>query len=186
MDRRIKYTKNVIKETFLSLLEEKDINKITVSELCIKADINRATFYRYYLDVYDLLEKIQEEFVDNLKESINNKSFNDSISTFCHGLLEVLLNEKKLAKIMFNNTNNLNFLNDILEITYNHCYSNWKSIFPDLDDQDIEYASIFMFNGALGIINYWIKNDFDKDIEEVSKLVEKLCYNGIKKFIYNK
>ena len=34
MDRRIKYTKKVIKDTFLELLEEKDINKITVSEIC--------------------------------------------------------------------------------------------------------------------------------------------------------
>ena len=61
MDRRVKYTKNIIKESFVELLRKKDINKITVSELCEKADINRATFYRYYIDVYDLLEKIGQE-----------------------------------------------------------------------------------------------------------------------------
>ena len=55
MDRRIKYTKKIIKETFINLLEKKDLNKITVSEICKIADINRSTFYRYYLDVYDLL-----------------------------------------------------------------------------------------------------------------------------------
>ena len=53
MDRRIKYTKKIIKDCFFELLSEKDINKITVSELCNKADINRATFYRYYIDIYD-------------------------------------------------------------------------------------------------------------------------------------
>ena len=67
MDRRIKYTKKTIKDTFISLLSEKDIKKITVSEICKLADINRATFYRYYLDVYDLLDKIQEEFIEELK-----------------------------------------------------------------------------------------------------------------------
>ena len=46
MDRRIKYTKNIIKTTFLKKLEEKEINKITVSEICKEADVNRATFYR--------------------------------------------------------------------------------------------------------------------------------------------
>ena len=56
MDRRVKYTKKVIKDTFIDLLSEKDINKVTVSEICKIADINRATFYRYYLDVFDLLE----------------------------------------------------------------------------------------------------------------------------------
>ena len=53
MDRRVKYTKMIIRETFINLLEKKNINKITVSEICKEADINRATFYRYYLDVYD-------------------------------------------------------------------------------------------------------------------------------------
>ena len=67
MDRRVKYTKNIIKTTFLKKLEEKDINKITVSEICKDADVNRATFYRYYLDVYDLLDNIETEFVDNLR-----------------------------------------------------------------------------------------------------------------------
>ena len=56
MDRRTKYTKNIIKETFIDLLSEKDISKVSVSEICKIADINRATFYRYYLDVFDLLD----------------------------------------------------------------------------------------------------------------------------------
>ena len=47
MDRRIKYTKKVIKDTFLELMDEKDINKISISEICKISDINRATFYRY-------------------------------------------------------------------------------------------------------------------------------------------
>ena len=66
MDRRTKYTQKVIKETFINLLEEKEITKITVSEICKIADINRATFYRYYLDVYDLLSNIQKEMAANL------------------------------------------------------------------------------------------------------------------------
>ena len=55
MDRRVKYTKKVIKDTFLSLLEKKNISNISVKELCEMADINRGTFYRYYIDIYDLL-----------------------------------------------------------------------------------------------------------------------------------
>ena len=51
MDRRVKYTKKVIKDTFLSLLEEKDITNISVKELCEVADVNRGTFYRYYEDI---------------------------------------------------------------------------------------------------------------------------------------
>lgn len=186
MDRRVKYTKRMIKETFLSLLERKDINKITVSEICTIADINRATFYRYYLDIYDLFDKIQEDFVEKLKISISTVDDNFTIFSFSRGLLEVLLEEKELAKIIFNINNNLIFLNDILEIAYNNCYNNWKKDLPNTSDEDIGYAAIFIFNGALGIINFWIKNNFDKDIDEIALLIQNLSYSGIKKFIYNK
>ena len=57
MDRRVKYTKSTIEDTFLNLLEKKDIGEITVTEICEKADINRATFYRYYIDIYELIKK---------------------------------------------------------------------------------------------------------------------------------
>ena len=52
IDRRTKYTLDVIKDTVLKLSEKKEINKITVTEICKIADINRATFYKYYRDIY--------------------------------------------------------------------------------------------------------------------------------------
>lgn len=57
MDRRTKYTLTTIKDSMLKLMEKKEISKITVTELCNLADINRATFYKYYVDIYDLIEK---------------------------------------------------------------------------------------------------------------------------------
>lgn len=186
MDRRVKYTKMVIKDTFLSLLNKKDLNKITVSEICTIADINRATFYRYYVDIYDLFRKTQEDFAEKLKLSISNNEQDYTVSSFCKGLLNVLLEEKELAKIIFNINNNLIFLDDILEIAYTNCFNNWNKIYQNVSSEDVEYATIFIFNGALGIINYWIKNDFDKDIDELSDMIEKLSYVGIRKFISDK
>ena len=184
MDRRVKYTKSVIKETFITLLEEKEIKKITVSELCSIADINRATFYRYYLDIYDLYDKIQDEFVGELKEIIiNDHDNNISTSILVKKLLEALLKEKKLAKIIFNKKNNLLFIDDILAISYKYSRDAWLKKNPNLDERDIEYASVFLFNAALGVINYWIENDFCGDPEQIGNMVEQLSIYGIKKYL---
>ena len=59
-DARVRYSKMIIQSNFVSLLKQKPMNKITVKELCEMADINRATFYKYYMDFYDLMEKIEE------------------------------------------------------------------------------------------------------------------------------
>lgn len=183
MDRRTKYTKNIIKNTFLSLLEEKEIKKITVSEICKISDINRATFYHYYLDVYDLLDKIQKDFLEELKIASQNEDIT-SVSTFSKELLNVVISNKELVRILFNTNNNLYFLNDILNIAYEKCKTRWLQDIPNLSEEDIEYASAFIFNGALGIINFWVKNDFDKDVNEISTIIEQLSYYGTKKFIY--
>ena len=45
-------SKRMIKQAFLSLIKEKDISKITVTELVERADLNRATFYAHYPDIY--------------------------------------------------------------------------------------------------------------------------------------
>ncbi len=185
MDRRIKYTKKVIKDTFITLLETKEINKITVSEICKLADINRATFYRYYLDVYDLLDKIEEEFVSTLKTANENVNDGYTIYSFAKPMLSVFLDNKKLVKILFSNKN-YSFLEEILNIAYIRCKDKWEKDLKGVSSEDIEYASVYIFNGALGVINYWISNDFDKDINEISSIIENLSYYGIKTYIYDK
>ena len=47
----------------------------------------------------------------------------------------------------------------------------------------MEYATVFIFNGALGVINFWIQNDFNKDIDEIANTIEQLSENGTKNYI---
>ena len=186
MDRRIKYTKKVIKESFFELLEEKDITKVTVSELCEKADINRATFYRYYIDIFDLLEKIKEEFVKEIQDSYKDfTSEQKALYDYVLALLQVCSNNKKLVKILFSTKQSNYFLDEILQDAYERCKARWEKDIKDIKEEDEEYATVFIFNGTLGIVNYWIQNNFDKDIEDVARSVIELSYYGTNKFIYN-
>ena len=70
-DARVRYTKMVIKNSFVKLLQSKPLSKITVKEICDLSEINRATFYKYYCDPYDLLEKIEFEFLDELQNNVS-------------------------------------------------------------------------------------------------------------------
>lgn len=186
MDRRTRYTQSIIKETLIELLKTKDIKKITVSEICEKADINRATFYRYYLDVYDLLEKIEEDLVEELKLATEEDA-DYTVSTFAKALLTSFAQNKDLAKVLFfTNNNSVYFLNDITSLAYEKCKIKWQRDIPNLPEEDIEYAASFIFNGALGIVHYWILNDFDKSVDELSHIIEQLAYYGTTRFIYKK
>ena len=54
LDARKRYTQMILKQSFLKLLKEKPVNKITVKELCELSQINRATFYTHYSDCFAL------------------------------------------------------------------------------------------------------------------------------------
>ena len=81
MNRKIQMTKRCIRLALFECLKEKDINKITISSLCEKADINRSTFYKYYGSQYDVIKEMEQEVnVDNefpkqvlALDSINNQ-----------------------------------------------------------------------------------------------------------------
>lgn len=65
-DRRIIKTEQAIKTVFIELMTEQGFTKVTVKQIIERAKINRGTFYLHYLDKYDLLDKVEEELLQDL------------------------------------------------------------------------------------------------------------------------
>ena len=65
-DRRVRRTKKLLTQALTQLLQEKQAKEITVKELTELADMNRGTFYLYYKDIFDMLEKIEDSLFEAL------------------------------------------------------------------------------------------------------------------------
>lgn len=76
-DRRVVRTKKAIKNAHLSLMEEKDISDITISELTRKAGINRRTFYTHYRSVSEIIDEIESDMVSLLGEIVLKVDLNN-------------------------------------------------------------------------------------------------------------
>ncbi len=87
-DRRTRRTLNAIRDAFIQLVTEKGFDKVAIRDLCNAANINRATFYRYYTDKYDLAERLTDLlFIDlpyNKPEEIKQDPFGVVIQMFEH------------------------------------------------------------------------------------------------------
>ena len=57
------FTRKAIMQTFLHILKNKSLDRITVKDICEQCEINRNTFYYYFKDIYDVLEAIFEDEV---------------------------------------------------------------------------------------------------------------------------
>ena len=62
-DRRTLKTRKAIYNVFIDLLTQKELHKVTVQEISDTADINRTTFYKHFLDVYDLYDKLEQDIL---------------------------------------------------------------------------------------------------------------------------
>ena len=66
-------TRTNLREAFWELYAEKSIEKITVREITDRAGYNRATFYLYYRDVYDVLEQVEDTVVGGIESLVNDR-----------------------------------------------------------------------------------------------------------------
>jgi AcrR family transcriptional regulator len=173
-DRRVKYTKMVLKESFINLLEKKDISQITVKEICEDADINRATFYSHYTDVYDLLKKIENELLENVNvylSQLYHKEVNETQLT--EKIFTYIKENAKLCRLLLSERGDLSFQKKIMILVYD-------KIINDLTDnsnisrEDAEYVYSFAITGCVGIVQKWLDEDMKKSPRFMAEMVLKL------------
>ncbi|NQX60832.1 TetR/AcrR family transcriptional regulator [Paenibacillus qinlingensis] len=72
IDPRVLRTRQLLKDAFIELLQEMDIEKISVNRIAERATINRVTFYLHYRDIPDMLEKMADEMIEDINRILTN------------------------------------------------------------------------------------------------------------------
>ncbi|OAS19158.1 TetR/AcrR family transcriptional regulator [Paenibacillus oryzisoli] len=72
IDPRILRTRQLLKDAFIELLQEMDIEKISVNRIAERATINRVTFYLHYRDIPDMLEKMADEMIEDINRILTH------------------------------------------------------------------------------------------------------------------
>ena len=93
MDRRVRKTRAQLRQGLAELLKEKSLKEITVKELVEKVDINRSTFYLHYADIYDMMEKIENELTGDIEDLIHThpvSPFNEDSFPFIEDIFSIL------------------------------------------------------------------------------------------------
>lgn len=177
VDRRVKYTKMVLKESFINLLEKKDISQISIKEICEDADINRATFYAHYSDQHDLLRKIQSELLDNISvylEELDQINNNMNAILTAEKIFEYIRENAKLCRLLLSERGDLDFQKQVMMLVYDR-------IITELTDnsritkEDAEYVYSFTITGCVGIVQKWLDDDMKKSPHFMAEMVIKLA-----------
>lgn len=178
-DSRIIQTKRAIKSEIINLLRQYPLNKITVKMLCDKAEINRATFYRYYEDVYDLYDKIKAQFIDEIFavfQDANLLQTQDNIKTF---LAEVQKNSDMIYALT-NQRDAIAFTDAFCQKVYSGVENEFREIFTEFNKQQCKEAYTFVVSGCAGILGSWMSSGMETDVDELALLLNSLISKVLK------
>lgn len=181
-DRRTKRTKKLLTKAFIELLSKKKLNDITVKELCLKADINRGTFYLHYQDIYDLKQQIENELYQNLNSIVDTLPSTMNASNTYRLLLDLfcfIKENSELLKVFLGTNGDISFQKRMQTI--------FKERYLDYLLQDkssdnlihIDYSYNFIASGFTGLVETWLNEENPPSAEEMARLTNKLLFDGL-------
>lgn len=185
-DLRIRKTKNIIKETFIQMVNELGYQNITVKNLCEKALINRNTFYLHYSDKDDLVKTLMKESIDYLKINLQGSSFMGTIQITDYDLFQTEV--KKIVQAINKDIElyrailvdeYLSGYFKMLEISFENYVINQLNFKTKKEIITIKY----IIYGIIGILGDWIVND-TASVDETAVVLSKLIYTNIEQFFY--
>ncbi|MCL1975558.1 MAG: TetR family transcriptional regulator C-terminal domain-containing protein [Firmicutes bacterium] len=183
-DRRIRYTKKVLKESLLELMAVKSIGKIQIKEICDLADVNRGTFYNHYNDQFDLLRQVQDEFASEVnalqdKRLIKNMSTLEMITE----LLNYFAAQLPMCKILFDTNGGSELISKLMNNAYDSFLDGWRQKIKKPSERQLEMLYVFISNGAAAIIRNWVANDLKETPQEIAQFILQATNYGSSSFV---
>lgn len=163
-NKRKKESQEKIERIFVELIQTKEINEISVTDICKKANLNRSTFYANYIDIYDLVDKIREKLeieVDQLYQEERDHNYNSN------NFLKLLKNIKE-NQIFYRTYFKLNMDKNTKIGQREYDYHLAKTMY---NDQHIEYHIIFFMAGFNAIVKKWLYNGCKETPEEMNEII---------------
>ncbi len=179
-NRRVKYTKMVLNESFLKFLSEKPLSRITVKEICEDADVNRSTYYVHFTDPYDQLKKMEADIMANMAiyvDNITENELDDEKKQFeiIKSLLEYIKSKQHIFQILLSKGGEYDLQRDILSFFAKRLFK--ANSYGNKEEKVLHYKYIYASTGAFGMIYHWVIDDNEMSINELAKMITVFTSN---------
>ena len=174
-DKRIIKTRAAIKNAYMLLALEKDADRISVSDIAERADINRSTFYLHYNNVSEVVKDIELEIETEIStciESFDTKDvYNSTYATFT-ALTQALNSNETVKKYITQSTASKYITVKLKEIFVNKSLSALKNF---CDCERAYYPLVFIVAGVMDVYLNWVNsNDESTSLDDLIKTVSTL------------
>ena len=173
-------TKKTIKDAFWELYKEKKIEKITVKDITLRAGFNRSTFYAYFIDVYDVLEQIEEDVMPGVEHIPPTGGVTSPTQDFMDELITIYEKNSEYYSVLLSEKGDPAFSVKIKKIFKNLMKESMKDLLESndsIDEMEFDYALEFFTGATISVVKYWYDSGKNLPMPQLMPLMHQLMSN---------
>ena len=170
-NQRTRLSKKMFQNAVLELLEEKGgIEKISVRELCQRAQLNRSTFYAHYAEPREVLTQAQEEILNETAAHIRRigeqkpGGGKEYLSLF----LRYIRENDRVFRVLLVTAADPAFKNRFIRLSMMNLFEHMQLT---VDNGRQQYIYSYLLSGSFGVITQWIRSDYAAAVPELAELL---------------
>ncbi len=187
VDRRVRKTRKQLREGLARLLETKSIRDIKVKELVEEVDINRSTFYLHYSDIYDMLEKIEEELFQEIQDAMQAHPISADAHSqdFIRQMFQIMEDNRAICKALCGPNGDMAFVSRMEDVVGSEAVQVIEPLFK-IEKKQLRYSYAYCLNGCVGLIKMWLLNDGRETPEQMADILYHMVSNSLNGYLDTK
>lgn len=183
-DLRIVKTRTNIKNSLIDLLAEKNVSKITVTELAEKAMINRKTFYRHYNTVQDVVDDINYDIVNDVISHAkkSDRDGNNLVNQLNFIGISIVENKEQINKILknspevFGSGRSVELLKRFIEVSI-------RPVLNFKNETKLKYLVEFVVSGFISVYVRWFNDCCAESSEKLADAVNEFVLGALSEYV---
>lgn len=176
--RRTQYTQRALQDALIELLTDKPLSRITVRELCEKADVNRSTFYAHYRDTASLLHDIEEDAIDWVRGTLQQlleQPDVESVGRVIEHICQYIADNRSHLRVLMSTKADLGFQQRLLGLIYGRSDVVAQLQPQGVSPEEAEMRVRFAVSGSVGLLQYWLSTDLEASPEAVARTITTMA-----------
>lgn len=179
-------SRRMIREVYTQFLKEKELSKITVTDIVTKADLNRATFYAHYPDVRGVTEEIEDEIIEKMIDVLKEFKFTSFFKNPAPLLLKLsrcLEKDDEFYRTLIRANGSEIFMEKLKNVFSDYMLNN-SDIPEDMRHTKTVRLRVYYFaDGIINLYKQWFRGDLDCTLNDIALERSRLLQLESKKLL---
>ena len=184
-NQRAKNTnESIVRATFAIMTEtNKPVDKITVREICERAGINRSTFYAHYMDVFDVVEKVERTMAEKLTRSFLGKLEEGHRLDACYVEMFRFIREyQEFYRLYFRSFLRSEVIGVAWDLLKDRVEQLSYQSFGFQSQEEMAYHGEFFVFGLTAVLRHWVGRECRETPEELMAILRRHYHPPVQLF----